>query len=60
MDADHILASGGLSAAILAVGAIAYKLLKHCRFYSDCCGHESEARLDLSPSSSENGWQSMD
>ena len=49
MDATtgSIIASGGVSGGVVAVMYMAWKLFKHSRCKSACCGHEASMSVDL-------------
>ena len=42
-----IIASGGVSGGVVAVMYMAWKLFKHSRCKSACCGHEASMSVDL-------------
>ena len=46
---DNPFAQGGISAIIIAALYATYKVVKHVRMKSKCCGSEFEGTIDLSP-----------
>lgn len=56
MEIQNIAASGGFSAVVILVTAAVYKLMRHFRCYSTCCGRELVGRVDLSPTSSDGDF----
>ena len=46
---DNPFAQGGISAIIIAALYATYKVIKHVKMKSKCCGTEFEGTLDLSP-----------
>lgn len=46
---DNPFAQGGISAIIIAALYATYKVVKHVKMKSKCCGTEFEGTLDLSP-----------
>ena len=49
MDANvgSMIAAGGISGTVIAAIYIAWKMCKHSRCKSACCGHESSLSVDL-------------
>ena len=49
MDINQILMNSGLSAGMIVIVGIIYKLCSHFRFRSSCCGNNSSMSIDLTP-----------
>lgn len=49
MDINQILLNSGLSAGMIILVGIVYKMCSHFRFRSKCCGNEGSLSVDLTP-----------
>jgi hypothetical protein len=49
MDANvgGMIAAGGVSGGVIAIIYVVWKLFKHSRCKSACCGHEAAMSIDL-------------
>lgn len=47
MDYNTVVASGGLSGILVLTGYITYKLFRHSRCKSNCCGKRMSLDVDL-------------
>jgi hypothetical protein len=50
MDYDAIIASSGLSSVLVMTGYVIYKIFRHSRCKSNCCGKRMTLDIDLEES----------